>query len=104
MRTDKRSHESGREFILDGMDWGECDPNENPFENVRINKGTYPLFISFFRQAGLRLPLYAFLVTFLRDTRFHLGQLTPNIVRIVLGVAEPNRRFNLSLGFNEIKF
>ncbi|KAM7497521.1 hypothetical protein LguiA_021941 [Lonicera macranthoides] len=35
---------------------------------------------------------------------FHLCQLTPNVVRIILGVAELNRRFDLRLGLNEIKY
>lgn len=75
---------------------------EDPFENVEITEGTYHIYISFFRQAGLFLdPL---LVIFLRDTIFHLCQLTPNTVRIVLSVAELNRCFGLSLGCDEIKF
>lgn len=31
-------------------------------------------------------------------------QLTPNTVKIILGVAELNRWFNLSLGLDEIKY
>lgn len=41
---------------------------------------------------------------FLMNTRFHIGQLTINTVRIVLGVVELNMRFNLSLGIEEIKY
>ena len=44
------------------------------------------------------------MVQFLREIRFHLGQLTPNIIKIVLGVAQLNRHFNLSLGMYEIKY
>ena len=41
---------------------------------------------------------------FLRETRLHLGQVTPNVVRIVLGTAEINRHFNLNPGLKKIKY
>lgn len=41
---------------------------------------------------------------FFIDTKFHLCQLTPNTIRIVLGVAGLNRRFDLTLGLKEIKY
>lgn len=64
----------------------------------------YPIFNSFFKAAGFRLHLDHFLVDFLKETRFHLGQLTSNTVRIILGTAKLNRLYNLALGMNEIKY
>lgn len=64
----------------------------------------YPIYISFFTAIGHKLPLDHLLVDFLRETRFHLGQLTPNTIRIVLSTAELNRQFNLALGINKIKY
>lgn len=54
--------------------------------------------------AGLTFLFDPLLVDFLRENQLHICQLTPNAVRVVLGIAEFNRRFNLALGLNEIKY
>lgn len=41
---------------------------------------------------------------FFRETKYHLGQLTHNIIRIVLGIAELNKCLNLTLGIKKIKY
>ena len=104
LRTVERIQEFDREFIPDGTNWRKCQSNEDPFEDVSIAEGTYPIITYFFRQVGLRLPLDTLLVTFFRNSRFHLDQLTPNTIRLVLGVVELNKHFNLSLGLDEIKY
>lgn len=50
------------------------------------------------------MPLDHLFINFVIDTRFHLCQLTPNVIRIVLEVSELNSWFNLRLGLNEIKY
>lgn len=99
-----RIDEFQEEFIPDGLIWRKCSEDENPFEEIVIIEGTYLVYISFFRAARLKLPFDSLLVDLLRQTRFHIGKLTPDTVRIVLGVAELNRHFGLSLGINEIKY
>ena len=44
------------------------------------------------------------LVNFLRRTHFHLNQLTLAVVRVILGAAKLNRRFGLSLDFDDIRY
>ena len=79
--------------------------NSDPFHDPIENKaGTYPIFCSFFFQVGLTIPFDPLLVDFLLHTRFHLGQLTPAVVRGILGVAELNMRFNVSLYFDDIRY
>lgn len=63
-----------------------------------------PINTSFFFGAGLSLPLDPLVVEFLTETRFHIYQLTPNIIRILLGASKLNRRFVLHLVLNEIKY
>lgn len=41
---------------------------------------------------------------FLRETKFHICELTANVVRIVIDTAELNRGFGLSSKLNEIKY
>ena len=50
------------------------------------------------------MPFDSLLVEFLRETRFHICQLTLNAIRIIHGTAELNKRFNLSLGLKELKY
>lgn len=95
------------EFIPDGLARKECDKEDNPFEitlDRDILEGEYLIYTSFFKLAGLKLPFGPLLVDFLRKIKFHVGQLTPNVIRIILGTTEINRHFNLNLGINEIKY
>lgn len=64
----------------------------------------YPVHITFFKEAGLRLPFRSLLIDFLRVTHLTLGQLTPNVPRIVLGIDELNRIHCTHLGLDELKF
>lgn len=77
-------------YIPNEVVWRDYGDNEDPFRGSptgSMPENQYPIFISFFRVAGLRLPLHPLLVDFLREIRFHLCQLTPNVIRIILGVA-----------------
>lgn len=44
------------------------------------------------------------LVDFLHRTKLHLSQLAPNLFRIILGVAEINRRFGMQLDFWDVMY
>lgn len=91
--------------ILEYLKWEITPPNSDPFHDpLKIYEGTYPIYCSFFFQVGLTIPFDPLLVDFLRCTRFHLGQLTPTVVRVVLGVTELNRRFDLHLDFDDLNY
>lgn len=81
-------------------------PNSEPFHNS--DKGTkertYLIYCYFFFQAGLTIPFDPQLVDFLRRAHFHLGQLTPTVVIEVLRVTELNKRYNLHLNFDDIRY
>ena len=94
-------------YIPNGLNLRESNFNEDPFMGNYIDyfpEGEYPIYTSFFFRAGLTLPLDPLLVEFLRETRLHICQLTPNTIRIVLGTAELNKRFHLNLGLRELKY
>lgn len=75
LKSSARLAEFEREFIPDDTPWPECDEGENPFEDLVKTEGTYPIYISLFRVARVKLPFDPMLVDFLRYTRFHIGQL-----------------------------
>lgn len=103
LRTSERIQEFGQLYIPKGLTWHENNPRESPYDGP-IRSGTYPIRISFFTQVGLRLPLDTLIVQFPKAIRLHLGQVTLNVIRIILGVAKLNRRFNMSLGLYEIMY
>lgn len=95
------------EYIPDGTVWRESNHKEDPYKLSFIQPlpaGQYPIYTLFFLGAGLSLPFDPLLVDFFKEIRFHLCKLTPNVVRIVLGTAELNRRFGLNLELNEINY
>lgn len=75
------------------MVWRVSAKGENLFKN--LTHGITPIYTSFFMESGLRLPHEPLLVDFLRDTHLHIGQLATNTVRVILGVAKMNMRFNI---------
>ena len=94
-------------YIPNGFVLRESNHNEDPFMGNYIDdfpKGEYPIYTSFFLGAGLTLPLNPLLVEFLRETRLHICQLTPNTIRIILGTVKLNKRFNLHLGLRKLKY
>lgn len=89
LKSDVRGREFSRKYLLfEGLKWDECKEGKNPYEDdVLIPARTYPIFISFFMQAGLKISFDPLLVDFLRKTSFYLSQITPNTFRIILGIA-----------------
>lgn len=84
---------------------GDALPKFDPYyDSTLIKERTYPIFCSFFFQVGLTIPFDPLLVDFFYCTNFHLGQLTPTVVRVVLGVAKLNRRFGLHLDSKDIRY
>lgn len=86
-------------YISDNTVWRECGTNGNPFDirpDQSLPEGQYPIYTLFFKVIGIILSFDPLLLDFLRYTRFHIGQLTHNIVRIVLGTVELNIHYNQS--------
>ena len=78
---------------------------ENPFDpTFPLNPTEYPIHTSFFKEAGLQLPLWPLLVDFLRCTKLVLTQLSPNVIRIIGGIEVLNRNHGTDLGLDELKF
>ena len=73
LKSKARRLEFEDEFIPDNTIWRECNEGEDPLEDLVITKGTYPIYISFFRATGLKLPFNPLLMDFFRHTRFHIG-------------------------------
>ena len=69
-----------------------------------FQKGNTPFILHFFFGVDLTLCFDPLLVEFFRDTRFHIWQLTQNAIRIILGTAELNIQFNMSVGLMELKY
>lgn len=95
-----------KQKIPKDLKWEMAPPNSNPFHNSYgwIKEGTYPIHCSFIFQVGLTVPFDPLLADFLHRTRFHLGQLTPTVVKAVLGVSKLNKRCNLYLDFDDIRY
>lgn len=55
-------------------------------------------------QAGLKIPFDPLLMDFLRKTKLYFGQITPNTLRIILGIAELNMHYELGLDFHDIRY
>ena len=94
-------------FIPDGTTWRESNYNKDLFVRNYIDdfpEGEYSIYTSFFLGVVLTLPFDPLLLEFLRDTRLYICQLTTNTIRIILGAAELNRRFNMNLGLRELKY
>lgn len=60
-------------------------------ESINFVVGTYPIYTSYFLQAGLKIPFDPLLADFLRKTKHHISQLAPKSVRTILGITEINR-------------
>lgn len=55
LRSEAKLEEFGLLYIPEGTTWHECDLEKNPYDDIPIKEGTYPIRISFFRHPGLRL-------------------------------------------------
>ena len=103
LNTDEKRNEFEGKYIRKDTPWKVVNKGEDPFSPF-IKPNTCLLYVSFFMEAGLRLSYHPFLIQFLRLTRLRITQLATNILRIILGVAELNRIFNMQLGIDEIKY
>lgn len=62
-------------YIPKGINWRLIEEDVNPFsEQYKLGPNEYPVHISFFKEGGLRLPLWPLLVDFIRCTNLTLGQ------------------------------
>lgn len=105
LKSNVRGQEFGLKYILsEEIIWRECEDDKNPFKDITILAGIYHICTSFFTQASLKIPFDHLLVDFVYKTRLHIGQLSPNTIRIVLGVAELNWRYGLNLDFRDIRY
>ena len=98
--TEEKKRQFQTKFLPDGLQWEEHSGSDDPIQDrLELAAGTYPIYTSYFFQAGLRVPFDPLLVDFLHRTSLHIGHLSPNAVRIILSVAEINRRFGMELDF-----
>ena len=101
--TEKQKKDFEKTYLPPGYTWEVCKDDVDPFKPTWSGEG-FPVFISMFKEAGLRLPLDPLLCEYLRETKLSLGNCGLNVVRVVLSVAEMNRRFGLELGREEINY
>lgn len=73
-------------------------------KSIDFATGTYPIYISYFLQEGLKIMFNPLLVDFLHRTKLQIIQVAPNLVRTILGIAKINRRFGMQLNFWDIKY
>jgi len=103
--TEERKRQFQTKFLPDGLEWEEYSGSDDPIQGrLELAAGTYPIYTSYFWQAGLRIPFDPLLVDFLHRTNLHIGHLAPNAVRVILSIAEINRRFGMELDFWDIKY
>lgn len=103
--SDEKKKKFQKKFLPAYLEWKERpDPDDAIVPFVDFNEGTYPIYTSYFLQVGLRISFDPLLVNFLHRTRLHLSQLAPNYVRIILSVAEMNRRLGTQLDFWDIMY
>ena len=85
--SEEKMREFQTKFLPEGLKWEEYDGTDDPIQDRNdIAVGTYPIYTSYFLQAGLRIPFDPLLVDFLHRTRLQIGQVAPNAVIIILGV------------------
>ena len=90
--TEEKKRQFHAKFLPDGLKWEEyCGSDDLIQGKLEFVAGTYPIYTSYFFQAGLRIPFNPLLVDFLHRTHLHIGHVAPNAVRIILGIAEINR-------------
>lgn len=105
LKSDVRGKEFHDKYIIsEGIEWRECENNKEPFDDMAIPVRTYSIYTSFFIQAGLKITFDPLLAIFLYKTRLHVDQLSPNTIRIILGIAKLNRRLSLNLDFHDIRY
>jgi len=105
LRTEAQIAEFNEKYIPKGYIWKPVPEGENPYDpTYPLGPNDYPIHTSFFKEAGLRLPLWPLLVDFLRCTKLVLTQLSPNVVRIIGGIEALNRIHGTDLGLDELKF
>ena len=90
--TEEKKRQFHAKFLPDGLKWEEHNEPDDLIQNeLGFAAGTYPIYTSYFFQAGLRIPIDPLLVDFLHKTYLHIGHVAPNAIRIILGIAEINR-------------
>lgn len=67
--TEERMMQFQRDFLSKGLEWEEYDGTGDLIsENVNVADGMYPIYTSYFLQAGLRILFDPLLVNFLHIT------------------------------------
>ena len=74
LKSDVRGKEFENKYILsEGIEWRECESGEELFDDVTIPVGTYPIYSSYFMQAGLKIPFDRLHADFLYKTKLHVN-------------------------------
>ena len=69
--TEERIRQFQAKFLPDGLKWEEhVGPDDLIQDKLEIAAGTYPVYASYFFQAGLKIPFDPLLVDFLHRTIF----------------------------------
>lgn len=105
LKSDVRGKKFSYKYLPKDLPWEECEEGHDQFnDGISIKANTSLIYTSYFMQVGLCILFDHLLVDFLKRTRLHIAQLTPNPVRIILGIAEINRRFGIHLDFHDIRY
>lgn len=103
--TEEMKKKFQKDFLFEGLEWEEYGGTGDLISNnVDIAADTYPIYTSYFLQAGLSIPFDPLLVDFLYITKLHIGQLAHNSVKTIIGIVEINRRFRMQFDFLDIKY
>ena len=76
--TEEKKRQFQTKFLPDGLKWEEYSGSDDPIQDrLELAAGTYPIYTSYFFQAGFRVPFDPLLVDFLHRTNLHIGHLAP---------------------------
>lgn len=77
--NEEREKRFQKDFFSEGLKLEEHGGSGDLIsESVGIATRTYPIYASYFLQAGLKIPFDPHLVDFFHRTKLHIGQLAPN--------------------------
>ena len=71
-------------------------------EKYHLASNEYPIPVSFFRKAGLRIPLVSLMVDFLSYCNLSLNYLVDNFIRIISGIDKLNKIHGTTLGLTKL--
>lgn len=105
LKHDTQKVEFTSKYIPKGYTWRVMAEGENHFkEEYKLGPIEYHVHTLFFREVGLKLPLWPLLVDFLIFTHLMLGQLNPNVIRIIGDIVALNKSHDIYLSLNDLRY